>query len=351
MYISLQNINKKFGDYQASNDISFSLPADCLCAFLGPSGSGKTTILRMIAGLESPDSGDIFIDNKRVNDIAPAKREIGFVFQNYALFRYMTVFENIAFGMQIKKIPSTKIKHRVEDLLTLTGLENYKDRYPAQLSGGQKQRVAFARAIAPEPKVLLLDEPFAAIDARIRKQLRQWLKTTIKKLHITSIFVTHDQDEASEVADEILIINKGHVEQSGPPTTVYQKPATPFVAQFLGETMRIDNYAVFRGFHLEEGFTEALIRPEFIMVFKSTEEYSYTAEEAIVESFTFRGSYSEVIINLHQISLKIIWPIDRQLLHPQEKVGVLIKKLYLINHRDIKEAYNETLTADNSVII
>lgn len=353
MYIELKNINKNFGAYKASNNVSFALPAGSLSAFLGPSGSGKTTILRIIAGLETPDSGDIFIDGQRVNDIAPAKRGIGFVFQNYALFRYMNVFENIAFGMKIKKVPANKIKKRVEELTELIGLKGLENRYPVQLSGGQKQRVAFARAIAPEPKVLLLDEPFAAIDAKIRKELRQWLKTTIKKLNITSIFVTHDQDEASEVADEILIINKGRVEQSGSPLAVYKKPTTPFVAQFIGENSLINNYDIFKGFYRQEGFSTAVIRPEFISIFKENEEYknAYTTEPGIVKTVTFRGSYLEVIVNLHDTELKTVWPTDREILHPNEKVGVLIKKMYLVDSANIREVENEALIADNSVII
>ncbi|MDQ0205004.1 sulfate/molybdate ABC transporter ATP-binding protein [Pectinatus haikarae] len=353
MYIELKNINKSFGTYKASDDVSFALPAGSLSAFLGPSGSGKTTILRILAGLETPDSGDIIIDGQRVNDITPAKRGIGFVFQNYALFRYMTVFDNIAFGMKIKKISADRIKKRVGELTELIGLKGLENRYPAQLSGGQKQRVAFARAIAPEPKVLLLDEPFAAIDAKIRKELRQWLKDTIKKLNITSIFVTHDQDEASEVADEILIINKGRVEQSGSPLAVYKKPVTPFVAQFIGENSLINNYDKLKGFYRQEGFSTAVIRPEFISIFKENEQYqnSYTAEPGVVKTVTFRGSHLEIVVILHGIELKAVWPTDRELLIPQEKVGVLVKKMYLIDGGNIREIENEALIADNSVII
>lgn len=187
--------------------MSFGVEKGKLVALLGPSGSGKTTLLRMIAGLENPNEGDIFIDGKRVNDIPASKRGIGFVFQSYALFRYMTVYENVAFGLELQKMPKKQIKERVTELLSLTGLAGMEKRYPNQLSGGQRQRVAFARALAPNPQVLLLDEPFAAIDAKVRTELRTWLKEMVTKLGITSIFVTHDQDEAVEVADEIIITN------------------------------------------------------------------------------------------------------------------------------------------------
>lgn len=209
MYVELKNINKNYGDYKASDDVNFGIERGKLVALLGPSGSGKTTILRMLAGLEYPDSGDIYIDGKRMNQVPASKRGIGFVFQNYALFRYMTVFDNIAFGLEIQKMPKAQIKERVMELVKLVGLEGLEKRYPNQLSGGQRQRVAFARALAPNPGVLLLDEPFAALDAKVRGEIRSWLKDMIHKVGITSIFVTHDQDEAVEVADEIIVTNRG----------------------------------------------------------------------------------------------------------------------------------------------
>ena len=204
-YVELHDINKNYGDFQASHQINFGIEKGKLVALLGPSGSGKTTILRMIAGLETPDSGEIKIDGQVVNHIPANKRGIGFVFQSYALFRYMTVYDNIAMGLQIQKVPKQQIRERVTELLDLVSLKGLENRYPNQLSGGQRQRVAFARAIAPNPQLLLLDEPFAAIDAKVRQELRSWLKEMIGKLGITSIFVTHDQDEAMEVADEIGI--------------------------------------------------------------------------------------------------------------------------------------------------
>ena len=220
MYLELKNINKKFGDYQASDQVSFSIEKGTLAALLGPSGSGKTTILRMIAGLEHQDSGDVFIDGVCVNDVPVEKRGIGFVFQNYALFPYMTVYDNIAYGLKLRKQDKETIKKRVTELLDLVGLPGLENRLPGQLSGGQRQRVAFARALAPDPQLLLLDEPFAAIDAKVRKELRAWLKQMVEQLGITSIFVTHDQDEAVEVADEIIVTNRGRVEQSGTPIEI-----------------------------------------------------------------------------------------------------------------------------------
>ena len=215
MYVEMKHINKNFGDYEAAKDINFGVEQGRMVALLGPSGSGKTTILRMIAGLERQDSGDVVIEGKVVNDIAARDRGIGFVFQNYALFRYMTVYENVAFGLRVQKEEKQKIHSRVTELINLVGLEGMEKRYPDQLSGGQRQRVAFARALAPNPQLLLLDEPFAAIDAKVRKELRGWLKEMIAKVGITSIFVTHDQDEAVEVADDIIIINEGRLEQMG----------------------------------------------------------------------------------------------------------------------------------------
>ena len=205
-----------------------------LVALLGPSGSGKTTLLRMIAGLENPNEGDIYIDGKRVNDVPAAKRGIGFVFQNYALFRYMTVYDNVAFGLVLQKMPKKQIKERVTELLAMTGLSGMEKRYPNQLSGGQRQRVAFARALAPNPRVLLLDEPFAAIDAKVRAELRSWLKEMVVKLGITSIFVTHDQEEAMSISDMIVVMKDGVVQQIGKPQNVYDSPVNLFVAKFLG---------------------------------------------------------------------------------------------------------------------
>ena len=229
MYVEMKHINKTFDGFQASKDVSFGIEKGHLAALLGPSGSGKTTILRMIAGLDRPDSGDILIDGARVNDLPGSKRGIGFVFQNYALFRYMTVAENIAFGLKVQKRSKEEIRSTVERLLELISMKDLGKRYPHQLSGGQRQRVAFARALAPDPQLLLLDEPFAAIDAKVRRELRTWLKEMIDRVGVTSIFVTHDQEEAMEVADLVILTNQGRVEQIGSPEEICLHPQTDFV--------------------------------------------------------------------------------------------------------------------------
>src|SRR6478609_7281186 len=234
MSIELKNVSKKFGEVTAVNDVNFTVNEGELVGLLGPSGGGKTTVLRMIAGLEVPTEGDILIRGKRVNDVSVQKRNIGFVFQHYALFKTMNVFKNIAFGLKIKKWRRSDIVARVEELLQLLGLEELEGRYPHQLSGGQRQRVAIARALAPKPSVLLLDEPFGAVDAKIRQELREWLVTLHHDLNVTTIFVTHDQEEALEVSNRIVIFSGGKLEQVGAPREVYEQPANEFVALFIG---------------------------------------------------------------------------------------------------------------------
>ena len=234
MSIELNNVSKQFGDVVAVNNVSFTVQEGELLGLLGPSGGGKTTVLRMIAGLELPTSGDILIRGKRVNDIAVQQRNIGFVFQNYALFKTMNVFKNVAFGLKIKKWKKADIKNRVAELLELLGLDGLEKRFPHQLSGGQRQRVAIARALAPKPSVLLLDEPFGAVDAKIRQELREWLVRLHSDLNVTTLFVTHDQEEAMEVSNRIVIFSRGHLEQIGTPREVYEEPSNEFVARFIG---------------------------------------------------------------------------------------------------------------------
>ena len=244
MSIQVKNIEKHFGAFHALNNISIDFPDGQLVALLGPSGCGKTTLLRIIAGLESADGGQVILEGEDATNVHVREREVGFVFQHYALFRHMTVFDNIAFGLRVRpratRPSEAEIKKRVTRLLDLVQLGFLADRYPAQLSGGQRQRIALARALAVEPRVLLLDEPFGALDAKVRKELRRWLRTLHDELHITSIFVTHDQEEALEVADQIIVMNKGNVEQIGSPREVYEKPATPFVFDFLGQANRFE---------------------------------------------------------------------------------------------------------------
>lgn len=238
MSIELRQVRKHFGDFVALDDVSLAFGQGELTALLGPSGCGKTTLLRIIAGLERADAGQILLDGDDAADRAVRERQVGFVFQHYALFRHMTVFENVAFGLRVRprgQRPSeARIREKVRELLELVQLEWLADRYPPQLSGGQRQRIALARALAVEPRVLLLDEPFGALDAQVRKELRRWLRRLHDELHVTSVFVTHDQEEALEVADRVVLMNRGRVEQSGSPQTVYEHPATPFVYGFLG---------------------------------------------------------------------------------------------------------------------
>jgi sulfate transport system ATP-binding protein len=233
--IQVRSVSKSYGSFRAVNDVSFDVPPGSLIALLGSSGSGKSTILRIIAGLETTDSGSVVLSGADVTNIPVQQRGVGFVFQHYALFRHLRVRDNIAFGLKVLKRPKSEIKARVDELLELIQLTGYASRFPAQLSGGQRQRVALARALAPRPKVLLLDEPFGALDAKVRDELRAWLRKLHDEVHVTSLFVTHDQREAFEVADQIVVLNEGRVQQIGPPQDLYERPETPFVAQFLGQ--------------------------------------------------------------------------------------------------------------------
>lgn len=347
MYVELKNINKNFGDYKASDNVNFGVEKGKLIGLLGPSGSGKTTILRMIAGLETPDSGDIIIDGVRVNDLAASKRGIGFVFQNYTLFRYMTVYDNIAFGLRVQKADKKKIDERVRELIKLIGLEGLEKRYPSQLSGGQRQRVAFARALAPNPQLLLLDEPFAAIDAKVRKELRSWLREMIEKLGVTSIFVTHDQDEAIEVADEIIITNKGRIEQTGTPIEIYHNPKTAFTASFFGETTFVDDYLKFHNFEHIENVEKAIVRPEFVKVTKKNEvqKYKSSASHGVTKNVLFRGDSIEVVVDVDGTELKARRGLDEQAIEVGEEVDVFLyrifvtvgDKAYLLDNKSISE--------------
>jgi sulfate transport system ATP-binding protein len=241
MAIEARNVTKKFGDFVALDDVSIEVESGSLTALLGPSGSGKSTLLRVIAGLERADTGDVFISGKEATALAPQKRGVGFVFQHYAPFKHMTVWNNVAFGLSIRKRPKAEIAKRVDELLELVQLSGLGKRYPSQLSGGQRQRMALARALAPEPEVLLLDEPFGALDARVRIELREWLLRLHDEMHVTTIFVTHDQEEALELADSIVVMNKGRVEQVAPPRELYDHPANEFVMSFVGPVNKLDD--------------------------------------------------------------------------------------------------------------
>ena len=242
--ITAQHITKSFGDFEALHDVSLDIPSGSLTALLGPSGSGKSTLLRVIAGLEVPDTGSVVIDDVDATGLPPQKRGIGFVFQHYAAFKHMTVFQNVAFGLSVRKRPKAEIEERVNELLGIVGLAGYATRYPSQLSGGQRQRMALARALAVEPSVLLLDEPFGALDAKVRAELRSWLRRLHDEVHVTTVLVTHDQEEAMEVADVIAVMSEGRIEQVGGPRDLYERPANDFVMGFLGPVTRLGSELV-----------------------------------------------------------------------------------------------------------
>jgi sulfate/thiosulfate transport system ATP-binding protein len=263
--ITVTNVTKRFGDFVALDDVSLEVPDGSLTALLGPSGSGKSTLLRVIAGLEVPDEGEIEVSGARATHVPARKREIGFVFQHYAAFKHLTVFENVAFGLRIRKRPKDEVRSRVHELLALVGLDGYADRYPSQLSGGQRQRMALARALAVQPRVLLLDEPFGALDANVRADLRAWLRRLHDQMHVTTVLVTHDQEEAMEVADRLAVLRDGRIEQVGGPRELYEAPANDFVMGFLGPVSDVQGRLV-RPHDLsligepEDGAQEAMVR-------------------------------------------------------------------------------------------
>jgi sulfate transport system ATP-binding protein len=271
MSILVRNATRRFGDFTALDDVSVEIPSGSLTALLGPSGSGKSTLLRVIAGLERPDAGSVEIDGRDATTLPPQRRGVGFVFQHYAAFKHMTVRENVAFGLKVARRPKAEIRARVDELLELVQLPGLADRYPAQLSGGQRQRMALARALAVEPQVLLLDEPFGALDARVRKELRAWLRRLHDEVHVTTVFVTHDQEEAMEVADRIVVMNHGRVEQVGGPRDLYEHPANAFVMGFVGPVTRLG---------------ELFIRPHDIEVRRQP---NGTTSEAMVERLVHLG--------------------------------------------------------------
>ena len=307
----------------------------------------------MIAGLETPDSGDILIDGKRINDVQASKRGIGFVFQSYALFQYMTVFDNIAFGLKVQKKSKREIHEKVMELVKLIGLEGLENRYPSQLSGGQRQRVAFARALAPNPQLLLLDEPFAAIDAKVRHELRSWLKDMINKVGVTSIFVTHDQDEAIEVADEIIITNHGTIEQKGSPLEIYKNPKTSFVAQFIGQSTVLEGCGNLKGFDMKDIGEKVVIRPEFIKLSKKNEykQYVSVTEEGKVTDISFRGSYLEIKVSVGNLILSAVRSLEEPPVEIGEDVDVLIYRVYTFDENKAYMLENSAMNDRNSVFI
>jgi sulfate transport system ATP-binding protein len=271
MGIAIRRATKRFGSFVALDNVSLAIPTGSLTALLGPSGSGKSTLLRVIAGLEQPDDGDVAISGRDATDEPPQTRGVGFVFQHYAAFKHMTVRDNVAFGLSIRKRPKAQIRERVDELLTLVQLDGLAGRYPSQLSGGQRQRMALARALAVEPRVLLLDEPFGALDARVRKELRTWLRRLHDEVHVTTVLVTHDQEEAMEVADRIVLMNEGRIEQIGKPRDLYEHPANEFVLGFVGPVNR---------------FGEAWVRPHDLEL---RVEPNGSTDEATVERVVHLG--------------------------------------------------------------
>jgi sulfate transport system ATP-binding protein len=268
--ILVENVSKQFGSFKAVDQVSLEIQSGSLVALLGPSGSGKSTLLRLIAGLDMPDTGKIFLTGKDATNQSVQERNIGFVFQHYALFKHLTVRQNIAFGLEIRKVAKAKIKGRVEQLLELVQLSGLGDRYPSQLSGGQRQRVALARALAVEPNVLLLDEPFGALDAKVRKDLRAWLRRLHDEVHVTTVFVTHDQEEAMEVSDEIVVMNQGRVEQVGTPAQIYDRPASAFVMSFIGPVNVLPSSSkIFQTSGFDSPNPETFLRPQDVIVEKS----------------------------------------------------------------------------------
>jgi len=281
MSITIQGVSRHFGDFTALDDVSVEIPSGSLTALLGPSGSGKSTLLRVVAGLERPDAGSVEIDGRDATGLPPQRRGVGFVFQHYAAFKHMTVRDNVAFGLKVARRPRAEIKARVTELLELVQLPGLADRYPSQLSGGQRQRMALARALAVEPQVLLLDEPFGALDARVRKELRAWLRRLHDEVHVTTVFVTHDQEEAMEVADRIVVMNHGRIEQVGGPRDLYEHPSNAFVMGFVGPVTRLG---------------ELFIRPHDVEV---RTEPNGTTSEAMVERLVHLGFEVRADLVLH----------------------------------------------------
>ncbi|MCX5894869.1 MAG: sulfate ABC transporter ATP-binding protein [Proteobacteria bacterium] len=318
MGISVKHISKYFGKYCAVDNVSFDVEEGELVALLGPSGSGKSTILRIISGLETADTGEVFITGRNVTSLTAQQRKVGFVFQHYALFKHMTVEKNIAFGLEIQKRGKEEITEKVHELINLVKLQGYEKHYPAQLSGGQRQRVALARTLATEPAVLLLDEPFGALDSKVRQNLATWLKELHAKLNITSLFVTHDQSEAIEISDKIVIINRGKVEQEGSAHDVYEHPGSKFVASFIGHVNVIDAFIKdnsivikdtdcaieYKNYDISDGSDIILlVRPEDVIMQHAESQHALPCR---INQIHYRGSFYEIDLGLGTLNIKLI---------------------------------------------
>ena len=294
MAIEVRNVSKSFGSFQALDDVSVVVPDGSLTALLGPSGGGKSTLLRVIAGLEVPDAGVVCLAGEDVTHVPAQDRGVGFVFQHYAPFKHMSVRDNIAFGLRVRKRPKDEVTARVDEMLALVHLQGFADRYPSQLSGGQRQRMALARALAVEPRVLLLDEPFGALDAKVRQELREWLRRLHDEVHVTTIFVTHDQEEAMEVAEQIAVINDGRIEQAGTPDDLYERPANAFVMGFVGPVTRLGDQ------WLRPHDLEVLVEPEDGAVEAMIDRVTRLGFETRIEATTAKGEAVVVQVTRHE---------------------------------------------------
>lgn len=294
--ITVRNANKHYGDFAALDNIDFDVPAGSLTALLGPSGSGKSTLLRAIAGLDQPDTGTITINGEDVTGIPPQRRGIGFVFQHYAAFKHLSVRDNVAFGLKIRKKPKAEITEKVDNLLEVVGLAGFQTRYPNQLSGGQRQRMALARALAVDPQVLLLDEPFGALDAKVREDLRAWLRRLHDEVHVTTVLVTHDQAEALDVADRIAVLNKGRIEQVGSPTDVYDKPANAFVMSFLGAVSSLNG---------------SLVRPHDIRVGRNPDMAIASSDDSVQTTGVLRATIDRIVMLGFEVRVELTSAADK----------------------------------------
>jgi len=293
--IIVRGANKRYGDFAALDNVDFEVPSGSLTALLGPSGSGKSTLLRAIAGLDLPDTGTITINGRDVTSVPPQRRGIGFVFQHYAAFKHLTVRDNVAFGLKIRKRPKAEIKEKVDNLLDVVGLSGFQTRYPNQLSGGQRQRMALARALAVDPEVLLLDEPFGALDAKVREDLRAWLRRLHNEVHVTTVLVTHDQSEALDVADRIAVLNKGRIEQVGSPTEVYDAPANAFVMSFLGAVSSLNG---------------TLVRPHDIRVGRNPEMAIASSDDSVQATGVVRATINRIVMLGFEVRVELISATD-----------------------------------------
>ncbi len=294
--IAVRGANKHYGDFAALDNVDFEVPSGSLTALLGPSGSGKSTLLRAIAGLDQPDTGTITINGRDVTGVPPQRRGIGFVFQHYAAFKHLTVRDNVAFGLKIRKRPKGEIKEKVDNLLEVVGLAGFQTRYPNQLSGGQRQRMALARALAVDPQVLLLDEPFGALDAKVREDLRAWLRRLHDEVHVTTVLVTHDQAEALDVADRIAVLNKGRIEQVGSPTEVYDAPANAFVMSFLGAVSSLNG---------------SLVRPHDIRVGRSPDMAIASTDDSVQATGVLRATIDRIVMLGFEVRVELTASADK----------------------------------------